>query len=221
MLTKNISLKDVQVKFEDESGIFSGYASVFNGVDSYNDTILPGAYKKVLKEETPKMFFNHNANALPIGKWIELQEDGNGLFVRGELTPGNPEAEAVKAALKHGTLDGLSIGYSLDHDGYTEKADGGRDIKEIKRLYEISVVTFPADKAARISEVKSEDIDEIKSIRDLENFLREAGGFSKSNAQALVAKAKSLISVQRDAEKDEKAMQEVLERVNRLRAKFQ
>ena len=64
-------------------------------------------------------------------------------------------------------------------------------IKSVGRLFEISVVSFPADGAARITEVRSEDLDEIESIRDLEGFLRDAGGFSKSAATASSQKPES------------------------------
>jgi hypothetical protein len=212
---KSVRLSDVELKTED-GNVFTGYASVFGGNDSYNDTIVKGAYANVLKESTPKMFFNHDVSSIPIGKWLDLHEDEKGLFVKGELTPHNPQSEAVKAALNHGTVDGLSIGFALKKSDYDSKADGGRIIKNFSKLYEISVVTFPADKAARV-ESKAEDIAAINTIRDFENFLRDSGGFSKSDALALVAKAKELCSAQRDSEEKEKTLTEVLNRINRLK----
>lgn len=96
---KSIELKDVDLKFEGgELRKFSGYASVFNGDDSYHDTILPGAFKDSLaKYGLPKMFYGHQWG-LPIGKWTSAVEDEKGLRVEGELTPGNPQADAVLAA---------------------------------------------------------------------------------------------------------------------------
>ena len=50
MFTKDIGLEDVQIKFSGDKPVkFEGYASVFNGLDSYGDTILPGAYKETIK----------------------------------------------------------------------------------------------------------------------------------------------------------------------------
>ena len=215
---KSIELKDVDLKFEGgELRKFSGYASVFNGDDSYHDTILLGAFKDSLaKYGLPKMFYGHQWG-LPIGKWTSAVEDEKGLRVEGELTHGNPQADAVLAALKHGTVDGLSIGFSMRGGAQDEKKEGGRVIKSVGRLFEISVVSFPADGAARITEVRSEDLDEIESIRDLEGFLRDAGGFSKSAATALVAKARKLFKDQRESEADEeKATTELLERIRKL-----
>lgn len=213
---KNIALRDIDLKMDASTRKFRGYASVFNGKDSYGDTILPGAYKKSLETYgMPKMFFGHGWG-LPIGKWTLVQEDAKGLLVEGELTEGNPQADAVLAALKHGTVDGLSVGFSMRGGEEKDLEDGGREIKTIGRLFEISIVSFPADNAARVTDVRSEDLDEIDSIRDLEGFLRDVGGFSKSMATALVAKSRRLFLDQRDAEAEEKAAKDLLERFKKL-----
>lgn len=211
MMRKNIVLDNVGLKFaKGETGGFSGYASVFGGVDSYNDTIMAGAYKGVIERiksgaaRMPKMFINHKSYELPVGKWLSMEEDDKGLFMFGELTPGMDEAKTVKAAMQHGTIDGLSIGYGLNRDDVemVEKDDCVvRIIKNVSELYEISIVTYPADDAARVdlSSVKSA-LDQVESIKDFEDFLREAGGFSKSLATATASRAKRLFS-QSESEK--------------------
>lgn len=196
MLQKTLSLSDADIKLDGESGRFSGYASVFGGVDSYGDTIVRGAYDSTLRANgKPKMFFNHDGYALPIGKWMAAKEDDHGLFVEGELTAGNPQSDAVRAALKHGTVDGLSIGYYLKKGDFDETEEG-RVIRKVSKLVEVSIVTFPADEAARVdlASVKSEDIDGIDTIRDFERFLRDAGGLSKGLATALVSRAKLIFA---------------------------
>ena len=213
---KSLPLESVELKFDGDTRKFKGYASTFNGNDSYGDTILPGAYLKTLADNgMPKMFFAHDWG-LPVGKWLSAVEDEKGLLVEGELTPGNPQSDAILAAMKHGTVDGLSIGFRLSEGDYERKKDGGRIIKNVSKLYEISVVNFPADDDARVSEVRSEDVDNLKSIRDFENFLRDAGGFSKSVATSIVAKAKKLFADQRESDVDEKAATELLERLKKL-----
>lgn len=210
-LRKQLLLGSVELKFaKADSGAFTGYASVFGGVDSYNDTILPGAYKSVIERiqsgaaRMPKMFVNHRSYDLPLGKWTKMYEDDKGLLMEGELTPGNPQAAIVKAGMQHETIDGLSIGYALNRDDVemVEKGDSVvRVIKNIAELYEVSIVTYPADDAARVdlSSVKSA-LDNIETIKDLEDFLREAGGFSKSLATATASRAKRLFS-QSESEK--------------------
>ena len=204
---KSLPLESVELRFEGNTRKFRGYASTFNGNDSYGDTILPGAYLKTLADNgMPKMFFAHDWG-LPVGKWLSAVE---------ELTPGNPQSDAILAAMKHGTVDGLSIGFRLSEGDYERKKDGGRIIKSVSKLYEISIVNFPADGDARVSEIRSEEIDELQTIRDFENFLREAGGFSKSTATSIVAKAKKLFASQRESEEEEKMATQLLERVKKL-----
>jgi uncharacterized protein len=200
---KNLSLADCEIKLEGTVGTFAGYASVFNKVDSYGDTILPGAYKDTLSQHgMPKMLILHRSYELPIGKWLDAGEDAKGLYVKGELTPNLSMASDVGAALKHGTLDGLSIGYALKKGDYTpsDKVEGGRIIKKISHLSEISPVTFPADGFARIdlSSVKTE-IETIETIKDFERYLREAGNFNRDMCKMLIAQAK-IIFGQRDAD---------------------
>lgn len=188
---KDIQIDSVELKFASDGSevmTFSGYASVFGGVDSYGDTILPGAYKKTLKnrDRPIQMRWNHYGDV--IGKWTRIEEDEKGLYVEGQLTPGHSKAQDVYASLKHGAVTGLSIGYRPMQ--VRELGDGRRELKEID-LIEISIVESPADNAAHIANVKSA-IEEAKSLKEVEAILRDAGGFSRADACALVARVKSL-----------------------------
>lgn len=220
MEQKALALANAKFELKADGGGFVGYASTFGNVDSYGDTILKGAYRKTLQVHgLPKMFFNHRSYDVPLGKWVKAEEDDYGLLLTGEFTKGNSLADEVKAALQHGTIDSLSIGYSLTKGGYDD-TENGRTIKEVFRLAEVSIVTFPADKFARVdlSSVKfAEEISQIETIRDFEYFLRDAGSFSKGAAQALSARAKQLFSVRDVAESQEaKQMAEVLVRIQNL-----
>lgn len=189
---KRLALDGAELKFDDaREGVFSGYASVFNGVDSYGDTIMPGAYRKTLrKRERPiRMRWNHFGPV--IGKWLKIEEDDKGLYVEGELTPGHSVAQNVYASMKHGAVDGMSIGYrpvKIEDHG-----DGRRTLKEIE-LIEISVVEEPADRGAKVNEVKylGELIADIGSLKEAEALLREAGGFSRAAARQFVSHVRSL-----------------------------
>ena len=198
-----LSLSDVCIKSAKEGYSFEGYASKFNGIDTYGDTVLPGAYKNVVLEarksgRLPKMFFNHKSYDLPVGKWRKLEEDDDGLFMAGSLTKGMSIVEDIRLALAEETLDGLSVGIGLKSEDYEwiddPKSAIQRVIKNVTSLREVSLVSFPADDGGRVdmSSIKSE-IDSVQSLSDLEMFLREAGGFSKSAATAVVSRARSII----------------------------
>ncbi|CUI07870.1 Gene Transfer Agent prohead protease  len=216
---KALAIADAQFKLASDDATFVGYASTFGNVDSYGDTIVKGAYADTLKEHgLPKMFFNHNSYDVPIGRWVKAVEDDYGLLLTGEFTPGNAKGDEVKAGLKHGTLDSMSIGYSLKKGDFDETS-GGRTIRKVARLAETSIVVFPADKFARVdlTSVKAfaDDLAQVETIRDFEYFLRDAGNFSKGAAQALTARAKALFSL-RDAGDDAGAIKNEAEIVARL-----
>ena len=198
METKQIALSQTEIKFNGAAFAFSGYASMFGGVDSYGDTIEPGAYKNTLenRERPIRMRWNHYGDV--IGKWLKIQEDEKGLYVEGELTPGHSKATDVFASLKHGAIDGLSIGYRVK--AFNQLDNDRRLLKEID-LVEISVVEEPADLAARIGEVKSA-LETANSLKEVESLLRDVGGFSRVDAKHLVSKINSLYQREAEAEKE-------------------
>lgn len=228
---KTLSLSECDIKLAgDGAATFEGYASKFNLVDSYGDTILPGAYADTLKQNgQPKMYGEHSyflgGSGLPIGKW-QASEDDTGLYVRGELTKGMSLANDYHAALKHGTIDGLSVGGMLSPADYEEKDTGGRIIKRWTKLVEVSIVAFPADKHARVdldtvkSAMLSAEISHLETIKDFERFLRDAGGLSKGLALALTSRAKSIFRSDSDGAPEAKAMQELDAALKRLQARI-
>jgi len=179
-------LQHCQLKFDsNDQGTFSGYASVFNSNDAVNDTILPGAFlKSIASGHNVKMFVNHDHHAVPVGDWVALEEDGHGLAVTGKIDLNHKDGPTVFSAMKRGALDGQSIGFTMEQGDYQKKSTGGRVISNLT-LKEISLVSFPCESQARITAVKAE-IMGLESLSDLEHYLREAGGFSKSMASYFV-----------------------------------
>jgi len=127
-----------------------GYASVFNARDMNGDIIEPGAFAKSLADNSAvRMLYQHAAEA-PIGRWTSFTEDHHGLFVTGEIILSSPRAREVHALLIGGAIDGLSIGFQTVR---ARKSDGpARRIIETE-LWEVSIVTFPMAKAARITHI--------------------------------------------------------------------
>lgn len=213
MLHKLIDLDIIDVKFDsNKDGFFSGYASKFGGVDSYGDTIMQGAYADTLKNRKRpiQMRWNHYGDV--IGKWLTIKEDNVGLYVEGQLTPNHSKAQDVYASLLHGAISGMSIGYRVVKG--VPNATDGVDLHQID-LVEISVVESPADLGAQVETVKS-DIDEAKSLKEIEEILRDAGNFSRSDATALVARIKTIAHGEREAE-----MKASIEAENEIKAAIQ
>ena len=219
-----VSLADAQLSVVDsDEWRVCGYATVYGNRNSYDFSIRKGAYANVLGTR-PKMFFNHNTLSVPIGRWVKLEDHEYGLYVEGVLTKGVAEAADVYAALKAGTVDGFSVGVSFDPKADVKFGeDGSEELVNVRELNEISVVTYPADGKARVTQTLSVDeiderIDAIVTLRDLEAFVREVGNLSKRQSGWLLSKAKAALASEtlRDAEpKAHKELAAVFERIQR------
>jgi HK97 family phage prohead protease len=140
--------------FDEEQGIFSGYAAVFGNVDSGGDIIEPGAFTKTIAEgwERVKILALHNDCWLPIGKPLELREDSHGLYIKGKISDTSMGID-VKTLLRDRVLNEMSIGYdpvTFDYD----KEDGIRHLREVK-LWEVSLVTWAMNPEALVTGYKS------------------------------------------------------------------
>ena len=161
-----------------EDGTFEGYGAVFGNVDSAYDVIQPGAFRDTLKEKKLtdiKMLWQHDP-ATPIGVWQEMSEDQTGLYVKGKILTAVQKGAEALALMQAGVLDGLSIGFRTVKSMWEDGVDY-RQLLAID-LWEVSVVTFPANPKAKV--------DRVKSLRDMEQLLRDAG--LASNFAKLVAK---------------------------------
>lgn len=175
-----------------------------------------------------KMLWQHGRQSPdPVGYWQELREDDKGLFVKGQLLMELSGAQDRLVLLRSKAINMLSIGFRADPEkqGFNP-TDNSRILKEID-LWEISPVTFAANPRAKISQVKQDDstsfpilfsqeqMNEIcgwfykqhagrqsdpRTVRELEDFLREAG-LSAKKAKALASAGKALL---RDVAADER-----------------
>lgn len=182
-----MELKQMRIVAEikaDEKGTIEGYGSIFGNVDSYGDVVAHGAFTRTLADakasgRMPAMLWQHNQDE-PIGVWTEMREDEKGLYVKGQIAQTQRGREALEL-IKMGALSGLSIGYSTVASDY----DTSKEIRVLTDLdlWEVSPVTFPANDKARITSAKRAG---IKTVRDFEGFLRDAG-FSRKEAKQITA----------------------------------
>lgn len=188
----------LSLKAVGEDGVVEGYGSVFNVEDSYADVIAAGAFAKSLAAHKsagtlPAMLWQHSSTA-PIGVWQEMREDAKGLWIKGQLCLDTVQGKEAYALLKMGALNGLSIGFASKNWNYDRETDI-RTLTEIE-LWEVSLVTFPANEKARVTNVKSAS--ELASPKDAERILRDAG-FSKADATAYVSRVMVMGEERRDS----------------------
>jgi len=180
-----------EVKEISESGSFSGYGSVFGVVDSYGEIVAQGAFKDSLaahkaKNTMPAMLWQHRS-AEPMGVFTKMEEDSVGLLVEGQIAMKTQRGAEAYELLKMRAISGLSIGF-VPRNETRDKVTGITTLTAVD-LWETSLVTFPANDAARVQGVKN--VEMISDLRSAEKYLRDLG-MSRSESVAFISRVKSL-----------------------------
>ncbi|PVB26366.1 HK97 family phage prohead protease [Mycobacteroides abscessus] len=194
-LSRSVSFTFTRGANENGDGLtFEGYGAVFNSptrIDSWEGTfdeqIAPGAFRKSLRERTPKFQFDHGHHPLigsiPIGAISDIHEDDRGLYVQARLGQ-HILIDLIREAIASGAIDGMSFRFSVvrdewhDRDGklvkpeevdqilYRDPDNRGpllRTLKEVK-IAEVGPVVWPAY-ADTTAAVRSADVVEIDRTR--------------------------------------------------------
>lgn len=180
---------DFELKAISDSGAFEGYGSVFGIKDSYDEIVAPGAFTESLAAQKsvgkmPSLLWQHRSDE-PIGVYTAMSEDNFGLKVSGQLALKTVRGAEAYELLKMKAISGLSIGY-VTRDHSDDRATGIRTLKKVD-LWEVSLVTFPANDTARVHGVKT--VETIENLRDAEIYLRDSG-MSRTQAVAFISRIK-------------------------------
>jgi hypothetical protein len=143
------------VSDDGEYATFKGYASTFGNEDSYGDVLEPGAFAKTITAagSTLPMLWQHATDEV-IGVYPRLAENSSGLAVTGRIALATQRGREAYTLLKMGAIKSMSIGFTIpDGKADFDQATQTRRIREV-RLWEISLVTFPANAEAAITSVK-------------------------------------------------------------------
>ena len=165
---------NLEIKSIDEKGHITGYASVFNIVDDQKDMIIPGAFDGA---KDVKFLWQHDAKE-PIGNITSLRSDAKGLHLEAKLLLDIQRAAEAHTLLKAGAISGLSIGYSPKKSTLDRKTKV-RVIEKVK-LWEISLVTFPANVESQVADVKKLFDNDSKESYELLTMLDRAMNIIKN-----------------------------------------
>ena len=174
---------------------FSGHAAHFWSVDSYYTAMKPGAFKKTIREKgsrVPVLF--HHESTRPIGKLAALKEDRDGLAFDAQIVTTIRDGAEAMELLRSDVPLGMSFGFQtiksrpgtkddpLDFTQFKAKPEDIQVIEEV-RLWEVSLVTFPANERAEIANIRS--VRDAELIGDVIERIRR--GELEESHRALVA----------------------------------
>lgn len=154
----------------DENGkmFIEGYFAVFNSnyeiYPGCTESVAPGAFSNTLGGDI-KALCDHDTR-LVLGRnkagTLELREDSHGLWGRIEINPNDSDAVNLHARVDRRDVDQCSFGFEIVKEDSEIRDDGSVHftIREV-RLYEVSVVTFPAYSETSVS-ARKRDVAEIQ-----------------------------------------------------------
>ena len=142
---------------EAKGNTLTGRPIVFNkrtDLGSFDEIIDPEALKNTDLKDV-RFLINHNMDMIPLARsrkdnaknTMQLSVDKEGLLIQVNLDlENNADAKSLYSAIKRDDLSGMSFAFSVGNDSWenTESDHPTRRIKSIKRVVEVSAVTFPA-----------------------------------------------------------------------------
>ena len=187
------------VRANDDTSGFSGYASTWWVVDSYGTVMAPGSFTKSIRERIHKIptLFNHNPD-IPVGKHLDMREDERGLFVNVGIADDGAEGTTLLRRLRYGIPLAMSFGFqriksrpATEDDPLDFTYQPGASWEDVivyteNAIWEDSVVTFPANEDATIEAIRSAGLEQSAAeITSLIEHIRS--GTLTSEHDALIA----------------------------------
>jgi hypothetical protein len=102
-----------------------------------------------------RLLVNHNVDMIPLARsrnntansTMQLTVDDDGMVMRADLdTENNSDSKNLYSAVGRGDVDGMSFMFTVDKDSWddVDSEHPTRHIRSIRRVFEVSAVTFPA-----------------------------------------------------------------------------
>jgi|GEM_PF-1307083 phage prohead protease, HK97 family len=167
---------------------FEGIGNAFGNLDSYGDVTLPGAFQGTLKRfQAEGVLLYQHRPSMVLGKPVDAKEVQEGLYLRGRISE-TTLGKDVLTLLRDGVLRKMSIGYNTVRAEWFDSVEAFRKwcktqgltdrihwdtLKDWKysiralaecNLWEVSVVTFPANTLSDVTGVK-DDTDAAEGVR--------------------------------------------------------
>ena len=152
--------------------IIVGTPIVYDTPTTIND--LCGSYTEVIQRGAldgadltdSRLLVNHDMTRIPLArtpKTMQFNITEKGLEMRAEL-PDTEEAKTAYTAVKRGDLTGMSFAFTVPDGGDSFDAKTNtRTITKIDKVYEVSLVNFPAYPTAS-AEARSTRAESLKKL---------------------------------------------------------
>jgi len=237
MSKKEIRFLSLELRAEeDERGAYiEGYPIVFN-----QETVIGGFYREIIAPESVNesllrdvaLMIGHDFGMVPLAhsrrntenSTMRLSIDDHGVRMRALLDiENNPKAKEAYSAVKRGDLSGMSFAFTTEKESW-EDLDAEKPLRRITgmgKIYEVSLVAFPAYEGTSVQAASEGDALEsvLASLESEKQKLADeraaaAAEEERKAAEAAEAERRRAVLERLDAEKERRRV--VLEQLNYL-----
>lgn len=225
MLVKEERTTGVNFEVRESSNgmTYSGYAAIWDSPSEplpFIERIQRGAFRKTLQSRNEiKLLWNHDAGqvlgSLRAGT-LRLFEDAKGLRVEADL-PDTQLGRDTAVLLKRGDISSMSFGFSVPKGGDTWNEDGTERTLKSVRLFEVSIVAWPAytatmgtatvrsfDKLALRSQLDEDTLSDVMlKLEEGQDLTPEEAALISEAVDALTAKSDEPAAVEQTIEEIE------------------
>lgn len=180
-MKKNYNFTVKQQSEDDNCFTIKGLAST-HAKDLHNDIIMPGAFTESLSKRMPVILYQHNQRE-PIGV-AKCWEVEDGLMLEGALPKDDSLVKGrIMPQINAGSLRGLSVGMYVDSSDV--KYDDQKDAYLIGKaeLYEVSLVTFPANEGAYLTDCSKMSCKDLHNIATINKYDKMCKHIDKAIAE--------------------------------------
>lgn len=214
MNKKEVRFLALELRAEEDAergACIEGYPIVFNQETViggfYRETIMPESVNESLLRDVALMI-GHDFGMVPLAhsrrnnenSTMRLSCDEHGVRMRAMLDiENNPKAREAYSAVKRGDLSGMSFAFTVDKESW-EDLESDKPLRRITgmgKIYEVSLVAFPAYEGTSVQAASEGDA--LESVR------------------ASLESARKQLADERAAEAEQERRTAVLERLNKLR----
>lgn len=237
MTKKEVRFLSLELRAEeDERGAYiEGYPIVFN-----QETVIGGFYRETIDPESVNesilrdvaLMIGHDFGMVPLAhsrrnnenSTMRLSIDEHGVKMRALLdVANNPKAKEAYSAVKRGDLSGMSFAFTVDKENWEELSSDKplRRITGMGKIYEVSLVAFPAYEGTSVQAASEGDalesvlasLESARKQAEEERAAAEAEAKAAAEAEAEAERRRAVLE-RLDAEKERRRA--VLERLEKL-----
>ena len=202
-------------KNEDHGTFITGTPIVFDqktDMGWYEETISRDALKDTELKDVP-LLVGHNTSMIPLARsrnnnensTMQLTVTETGMDIRADLdVENNPKAKELYSAVQRGDMNGMSFMFTVDKDSWDDIDTDypKRTIMSIRRVFEVSAVTFPAYPQTTIQAAsEGETLDSVRASLESARKQAEEDRAAKAEQErrtALLERLKKLTEVSDD-----------------------